>query len=462
MIEQLILAHLVKDEEYARKVIPFLTDEYFSSETHKVIFRIVKDFVQKYKTTPTFDAIKLSLDQENISESTFKDAQKTIEDLIATARIDSSRKEWLLDETEKFCQQKALYNAISSSIHMIDKDFKTASAVPEMLKDALAVSFDTHIGHDYLEDSSERFDLIHQNVKRIPFDIDLLNTITKGGLAPKTLNIVVGGVGVGKSLVLCHIASSTIAQGKNVLYITLEMAEERIAQRIDANLLNVSMDAIDDMNKAMYETAFRQLRKQNNFGRLIIKEYPTSTGNVMHFRSLIDDLAIKRGFVPDLLIVDYINICASARLKNTGQVNSYSYVKAIAEELRGLAVELNLPCLSATQFNREGFDSSDPGMTNTSESWGLPQTTDLQLAIVTSDELEREGLLLVKQLKNRYSDIAKNKRFTVCVEKSKMRISNDPVQAFSAAPIPAAVQSNIKPFTPGSKFKSATVTGITF
>jgi len=453
MIEKLILAHLVKDEEFARKVLPFLKEEYFSAESDKVVFRLCNNFVNTYKATPTFDALRLALEQESLSQGTFNEAKALVEELVGVARVDSSRKEWLTHEAELFCQRRALYNAISSSITLIDKDFNAAASVPEILKDALAVSFDSHIGHDYFEEYEGRYDLIHQNTKRIPFDIDLLNSITKGGLAPKTLNIIVAATGVGKSMIMCHIASSTIAQGKNVLYLTMEMAEERIAQRIDANLLDVSMDALDDMPKLLYENAFKQLRKRSNFGKLIIKEYPTGSAHVGHFRALLDELAIKRNFVPDLLIVDYVNICSSVRLKNTGQVNTYSYIKAVAEEMRGLAVEYNVPCLSATQFNRGGFDNSDPSLTNTSDSIGLPATVDLQLALITSDELQAEGKLLIKQLKNRYGDESLNRRFTVCVDKSKMRIFNDPNQNFSAAPV--KVEQTVSQFTPGSKFKRA-------
>lgn len=389
-----------------------------------------------------------------MSEAAFNEVKKVVDDLEKIDRVDTKKLPWLIDKTEQFCQQKSLYLAISKAITMIDKDFTTASAVPDLLKDALSVSFDTHIGHDYFEDAGLRFDKTHESVDRIAFDIDLLNSITNGGLSAKTLNIVCAGTGVGKSLVLCHIASSAIAQGKNVLYITLEMAEERIAERIDANLLDVSMETLAAMPKKVYEQSFAQLRKRHSFGRLIVKEYPTSTGSVAHFRTLLDELALKKGFAPDLLIIDYINICASVRLRGNAQANSYSIVKAISEELRGLAVEYNVPLLSATQLNREGFDNTDPGLTNTSESWGLPQTADLQIALVTSEELEREGVLLVKQLKNRYGDIGKNRRFTVAIDRSKMRISNDPLQRFSQAPqAPAAPTSNVKTYVPGSKFK---------
>jgi replicative DNA helicase len=443
MIEPLVLAHLIKDEEYMRKCLPFLKIDYFTSPQTQHLFTSIESFIRAYKVPPTFDAIKLSIDQSSVSAQLHAELGTLLTELGSINRVDASRKSWLLNETEKFCKQRALYLAISKSITLVDKDMTLAPGVPILLKDALAVNFDTHIGHDYFEEYSQRYDDMHASHTRIPFDIDLLNTITNGGLIPKTLNIIVAGTNVGKSLFLCHVATSSIAQGKNVLYITLEMAEERIAQRIDANLLDISLDALAQLPKQYYETAFKQLRKRQVFGKLVIKEYPTSGAHSGHFRALIDELALKKAFVPDLLIIDYINICSSERFKPGGQTNSYSYIKAIAEELRGLAVECNVPCLSATQFNREGFDSSDPSLTNTSESFGLPQTADLQIALVTSEELDADGLLLVKQLKNRYADTTQHRKFTVKVDRSKMRIYNDPLQtwtsnhsAVTVAPVP--------------------------
>lgn len=437
MIEPLILAHLIRDEEYTRRVLPFLKKDYFTTPSAQTLYDLTHEFVSAYKAPPTIDALKLALEQATVSGSAYTDATALLKDVAAISRVDQSRRQWLIDQTEQFCKQRALYLAVSESITLIDKDFESASAVPGLLKDALSVGFRTHIGHDYFEDILSRYDLYHQEQTRIPFDLDLFNKITGGGLTPKTLNVIVAGTNVGKSLFLCHVAASTIAQGKKVLYITMEMAEERIAQRIDANLLDVTMDMLEQMPKAMYERAFEQLRARQIFGSLIIKEYPTSGGHVGHFRVLLDELALKKQFVPDLLIVDYINICSSVRFKAGGQTNSYTYVKSIAEELRGLAVEYNLPCLTATQFNREGFDNSDPSLTNTSESFGLPQTADLQLALVTSEELERDGLLMVKQLKNRYADTSKYRRFTIKVDRSKMRLSNDQHQQYISDPMPS-------------------------
>lgn len=464
MIETLVLAHLIRDEEFMRRALPHLKVEYFTTPQAQQVFTSLHSFITAYNVPPTFDALKLALDQSEVSAQLHTDTTTLFGELAATDRVDSSRREWLVRETEKFCQHRALYLAISQAITVIDKDMKSAATVPGLLKEALAVNFDTHIGHDYFDDSLLRYDLYHQDQSRIPFDIDLFNKITNGGLTPKTLNVIVAGTNVGKSLFLCHVASSTIAQSKNVLYITLEMAEERIAQRIDANLLDISLDALEQLPRKLYDQAFAALRKRHSFGKLIIKEYPTSGAHAGHFRSLIDELALKKGFIPDLLIVDYINICSSVRFKPGGQTNSYSYIKAIAEELRGLAVECKLPCLTATQFNREGFDSSDPSLTNTSESFGLPQTADLQVALVTSEELDVDGLLMVKQLKNRYADTTMHRKFTVKVDRSKMRISNDPHQTAvnsSGGSQPAPIRQVGAPKLP-SPSKSTGDTGIIF
>lgn len=445
MIEPLILAHLIRDDEYTRRVLPFLKKEYFTTAQAQTLYKAIEHFIHAYKVPPTVDAIKLALEQDSLSGSAYTDAQTLLTEVAGVLRVDSGRRQWLIDQTEQFCKQRALYLAISESITRIDKDFESASSVPGLLKDALSVGFRTHIGHDYFEDIGIRYDLYHQEQTRIPFDIDLFNKITGGGLTPKTLNVIVAGTNVGKSLFLCHVAASAIAHGKKVLYITLEMAEERIAQRIDANLLDVTMDTLESMSRTMYERAFEQLQQRQAFGKLIIKEYPTSGGNVGHFRVLLDELALKKQFIPDLLIIDYINICSSIRFKVGGQTNSYTYVKSIAEELRGLAVEYNLPCLTATQLNREGFDNSDPSLTNTSESFGLPHTADLMVALVTSEDLEKDGRLMAKQLKNRYADTSKYRRFTMKVDRSKMRLLNDPQQQYLSDPIPGERDSNDKP-----------------
>jgi len=452
VIENLVLSHLIKDEEYTRKVIPFLKESYFSTEAGKEVFKEIDKFITTYKTSPTFDAIRLGIEQQSITQAKLDEINTLLDELVKIDRTDASRKDWLIKETEKFCQQKALYLAISESITLIDKDFKSASSVPMLLKDALSVSFDRHIGHDYFEDTSQRFDLLHQQHNRIPFDIDMLNKITKGGLIPKTLAIIIGGVNIGKSLFLCHVAASSIAQGKNVLYITMEMAEELIAQRIDANLLDVSMNDLEVMPKPLYENAFKNLTKTKTFGKLVIKEYPTSGAHAGHFRALIDELKLKKNFVPDLLIVDYINICSSVRFKAGNKGGSYEYVKSIAEELRGLAVEINAPCLTATQFNREGYDSSDPSLTNTSESFGTPATADLQLALISTEQLADQGLLLIKQLKNRYSDVSHNRRFTITVDKTKMRLGNDPNQQFLSSITPQT--PNVKSVSPTPNFNN--------
>lgn len=449
MIEQLILAHLIRDEEYTRRVLPFLKSVYFTDPSIQHLFGYVQKFIETYKTPPTVDAVKLALDQATMSGKAYTDAGAVLSDVLAVSRVDSSRRQWLVDETEKFCKHRAILLAISESITLIDKNPDSASAVPGLLKDALAVGFNNHIGHDYMEDSAARYDMYHQEHIRMPFDLEMMNKITGGGLTPKTLNVVVAGTNVGKSLFLCHVAGAAVARGKRVLYITMEMAEERIAQRIDANLLDVTLDMLNAMSKPMYEKAFAQMTQGQKFGSLIIKEYPTSGANTGHFRILLDDLALKKQFTPDILIVDYINICSSERFKNNG-TNSYGYIKSIAEELRGLAVEYNVPLLTATQFNRDGYDNSDPGLTNTSESFGLPQTADLMVALVSSEELDRDGVLQVKQLKNRYEDISKYRRFTIKVDRAKMRLANDPNQRHLADPMPTLNKTapDHKEFTP--------------
>jgi replicative DNA helicase len=435
MIESLILAHLVRDEDYTRIALPHLKKEYFTTPANQQVYAQIESFVTNYKTTPTIDALLLGIETVGLYAEAHDAAVRTIEDIRHVERVDSHRRQWLIDQTEEFCRRRALYLAISESLQRIDENFDSANTVPELLKDALRVGFNADIGHDYITDVGRRYDLYHPSQTRIPFDIDLLNQITGGGLTPKTMNIVVAGTGVGKSLFLCHVAASTIMQGKRVLYITLEMAEERIAQRIDANLLDLTMDQLQSLSRSAYETAFQQLNQRHRLGQMIIKEFPTGGAHAGHFRALLDDLALKKQFHPDLLIVDYVNICASSRFKQSSQVNSYTYVKSIAEELRGVAVQYNVPCLTATQFTRGGYDSSDPGLTDTSESFGLPQTADLQLAIVATEELDRAGKLMFKQLKNRYADPNRHRRFTVRVLRGKMRLMNDTEQEYLSDPI---------------------------
>ena len=422
-IEQIIFNNLVHNEDYARKVIPFLKDEYFSDHSEKIVFRLIDNYVKNYNSFPSKEALAIDLtNANNVGEVAFKQCKEIIERI----EIDTNTKiDWLLDQTEKFCQEKAVYNSIMKSIEIIDdKSGKLSKgAIPQILSDALAVSFDTHIGHDFIEDADSRFEFYHTKEKRIPFDIEYMNIITQGGLPMKTLNIAMAGTGVGKSLFMCHCASSNLMQGLNVLYITLEMAEERIAERIDANLLDVTIDDLKVLPKESYDKKINRV-KNKTAGKLVIKEYPTACAGSANFRHLLNELKIKRNFIPDIIYIDYLNICTSSRIKNGANVNSYTLVKAIAEELRGLAVEFNVPIVSATQTNRAGFADSDVGLENTSESFGLPATADFMFALITTEELQELGQIMVKQLKNRYNDPGINRRFVVGVDRSKMRIYN--------------------------------------
>jgi replicative DNA helicase len=422
-IEQIIFNNLVHNEDYARKVIPFLKDEYFSDHSEKIVFRLIDNYVKNYNSFPSKEALAIDLtNANNVGEVAFKQCKEIIERI----EIDTNTKiDWLLDQTEKFCQEKAVYNSIMKSIEIIDdKSGKLSKgAIPQILSDALAVSFDTHIGHDFIEDADSRFEFYHTKEKRIPFDIEYMNIITQGGLPMKTLNIAMAGTGVGKSLFMCHCASSNLMQGLNVLYITLEMAEERIAERIDANLLDVTIDDLKVLPKESYDKKINRVKNKTT-GKLVIKEYPTACAGSANFRHLLNELKIKRNFIPDIIYIDYLNICTSSRIKNGANVNSYTLVKAIAEELRGLAVEFNVPIVSATQTNRAGFADSDVGLENTSESFGLPATADFMFALITTEELQELGQIMVKQLKNRYNDPGINRRFVVGVDRSKMRLYN--------------------------------------
>jgi replicative DNA helicase len=415
------LKNLFKNEPFVRKTLPFLKSEYFQERVEKIVFEEVQSYVLKYNNVPSFEAINISLSQrDNLFEEDFRQTTDLIESLKSSD--DSSKIEWLLELTEKFCQEKALHNAILESIHILDeKTDKTKGAIPKILSDALSVSFDPNIGHDYIEDASKRFDFYHQVERRIPFDLDFFNRITKGGLPSKTLNVALAGTGVGKSLFMCHVAAGALSQNFNVLYITLEMAEEKIAERIDANLLNVKLDDLANLPKDTYERKISRI-KENIKGKLIIKEYPTASAGSIHFRTLFNELAIKKNFKPDIVFIDYLNICASARLKHGANVNSYSYIKAIAEEIRGLAVEFKVPIVSATQTTRSGFTNTDPGLEDTSESFGLPATADFMFALITSEELEKLNHIMVKQLKNRYNDPTVNKRFVIGVDRAKMKL----------------------------------------
>ena len=421
--EQVIFSNLIFNEDYARKVIPFLRDEYFSDHSERIIFQLIDDYVKKYNSFPSKEALAIDLsNKENVNEQTFK----TCKGVIETIEVDDKTKiEWLLDQTEKFCQEKAVYNAIMKSIQIMDE--KTGGlgkgAIPQILSDALGVSFDTHIGHDFIEDAAARFEFYHTKELRIPFDIDYFNTITQGGVPKKTLNIALAGPGVGKSLFMCHCAAVNMMAGLNVLYITLEMAEERIAERIDSNLLDITIDELKLIPKDSYDKKMAKIKNKTT-GKLVIKEYPTASAGSANFRHLLNELKIKKNFIPDVIYIDYLNICVSSRIKNGANVNSYTIVKAIAEELRGLAVEFNVPIFSATQTNRSGFTSSDVGLEDTSESFGLPATADFMFALITTDELQDLGQIMVKQLKNRYNDVGINRRFVVGIDRSKMRLYN--------------------------------------
>lgn len=419
-IETTILKNLIHNEDYLRKVIPFLKEEYFTDNAEKIVYGLVNDFLKKYNKLPTNEALEISLQNLSLAENSFREAFDLLRQLKSN---EESNQEWLVEETEKFCKDKAVYNAILSSIQILDGNDKhhTKDGIPSLLQEALGVCFDSSVGHDYIDNAESRYEFYHKKETRIPFDLELFNRITQGGIPNKTLNIVLAGTGVGKSLFMCHMASSVLSQGKNVLYITLEMAEERIAERLDANLLNVEIDQIKDLPKQMFVNRIEKLSKKS-VGKLIIKEYPTASAHVGHFKALLNELNLKREFKPDIIFIDYLNICASSRFKPGGSVNSYTYVKAIAEELRGLAVEFNLPVVSATQTTRSGYSNTDVDLTDTSESFGLPATADFMFAIISTEELEQLNQLMVKQLKNRYNDPTLHKRFMIGVDRAKMRL----------------------------------------
>ena len=422
-LEQTILRNLIYNEDYLRKVLPFLKSEYFTDRTEKSIYHEITAFVESYNNPPTVEAIGLAIqERRNLTDEEVEKSKTYLKEIENTPR-EGSEIQWLVDKTEKFCQEKAIYNAVLGSISILDGKDKThdKGQIPKILSDALAVSFDNSVGHDYLENTDERYEFYHKKEDRIPFDLDYFNKITKGGLPKKTLNVALAGTGVGKSLFMCHVAAGCLVQGYNVLYITLEMAEEKIAERIDANLLNVTVDDLMQLPKDLYDRKVQKV-KEMTVGKLIIKEYPTASASATHFRTLLNELNLKRNFSPTIIFIDYLNICCSSRIKAGANVNSYTYVKAIAEELRGLAVEYNVPIVSATQTTRSGFTSSDPGLEDTSESFGLPATADLMFALISSEELESLGQIMVKQLKNRYSDPTLHKRFVLGVDRAKMRL----------------------------------------
>ena len=419
-IERTTLAHLIHNEDYCRKVIPFIKPLYFTNRDERIVFEEIEKFLEKYNALPTQETLTIGVDSRK--DLTDEEYKKIVE-LIGSLEKTEVDLQWLHDETEKFCKDKAIYNAVLDGIKIIDGKDKnrTPEAIPSILSDALAVSFDLTVGHDYVDDGLNRYEFYHKKEDKIKFDLDYFNKITKGGLPQKTLNIALAGTGVGKSLFMCHVASSCLMQGKSVLYITLEMAEERIAERIDANLMNITIDDLHTLPKKMFENYLNKIQKKTN-GKLIIKEYPTASAHVGNFRSLIKELALKRSFRPDIIFVDYLNICASSRFRGNANVGSYFYIKAIAEELRGLAVETNVPIVSATQTTRSGFVSSDIGLEDTSESFGLPATADLMFALISTEELEDLNQICVKQLKNRYNDPTMNKRFILGIDRAKMRL----------------------------------------
>jgi len=419
-VEFLILRNLLFNEEYIRKVIPFIKSEYFEDQNQKIVFEEILDFVSQYNQPATKEVLCIEVEKrEDINDTSFKE----ILQLVSCLEDVPVEMNWLVSTTEKWCRDRAIYLALMESIHIADgkDEKKNRDSIPSILSDALAVSFDNHIGHDYLQDYEQRYESYHKKEDKIEFDLEYFNKITKGGLPNKTLNIALAGTGVGKSLFMCHVASSVLLQGRNVLYITLEMAEERIAERIDANLLNVPIQDIVDLPKQMFENKVTNLAKKTQ-GTLIIKEYPTASAHAGHFKSLLNELSLKKSFRPDIIFIDYLNICASSRYKGNSNINSYTFVKAIAEELRGLAVEFNVPIVSATQTTRSGYGSSDVELTDTSESFGLPATADLMFALISTEELEGLGQILVKQLKNRYNDPTIHKRFVIGIDRAKMRL----------------------------------------
>jgi replicative DNA helicase len=424
-IETTILKNLLHNDEYVTRVVPFMDDTYFADGIDKIVFNSIKEFIEKYKGQPTNESLTIDIgNRKDISQKEHDDAIALIKELKESKDFKKpANMEWLIRGTEAFVQERAIHNAVMESIHIIGGESKTQEkgAIPGILQEALGISFDRHVGHDYMEDSKDRYDFYHTTEERIPFDLEYFNKITGGGLVSKSLTIAIAGTGVGKSLFMCHHASACLMSGLNVLYITMEMAEERIAERLDANLFDIPISEISNLPENAFDDKVMQLKKQT-CGKLIIKEYPTAAANVSHFRGLIDELRMKKNFFPDIIFVDYLNICSSVRLRQSSTVNSYTYIKAIAEELRGLAMEIDVPVVSATQFNRTGFTNTDPGLEDTAESFGLPATADLMFAMVTSDQMEEMGQIMIKQLKNRYNDLNKPKRFVVGIDKTKMRL----------------------------------------
>ena len=420
-LQTTVLRNLLTNEDFTRRVIPYLKKEYFEDD-HRIVFDTVLNYVGKYNKIPTGEALKIELDESNISADKYQAAAHLVNEVSKPEPVDM---DWILEKTEKWCQDRAVFLSIMKSIEIIDgKTEMTQNAIPEILSEALSVSFDQNIGHDYINNSTDRFEFYHKEEARLPFDLDYFNQITKGGLPNKTLNIALAGTGVGKSLFMCHVGAAAMTQGKNVLYITMEMAEERIAERIDANLMNLPIDQLDKLDKNTFDNKIANIAKKT-IGKLIVKEYPTGSAHTGHFRALLKELKLKKNFSPDIIFIDYLNICASARMKGlSGSVNTYSLIKSIAEEIRGLAVEFDVPIVSATQTTRSGYSNTDVGLEDTSESFGLPATADLMFALISNEELEGLGQIMVKQLKNRYNDPTSNKRFIVGVDRARMRLYN--------------------------------------
>jgi archaellum biogenesis ATPase FlaH len=449
-LQTTILRNLINNESFTRKVIPFLKKDYFEG-SQRIVFDQIISFVSKYNKLPTGEALSIEMEAQDISDGQYAEAVSIIKEVAIPQEISL---EWLIENTEKWCQDRAIHLAIMKSINILDgKDpALTKNALPELLSDALSVGFDNNVGHDYIDDFQDRYDFYHRQEERIPFDLDYFNTITKGGLPNKTLNIALAGTGVGKSLFMCHVAGSVLSQGKNALYITMEMAEERIAERVDANLMNTPIDQLPNLSKDMFGNKVAQIANKSH-GKLVIKEYPTGAAHVGHFRALLKELQLKKNFKPDIVFIDYLNICASSRMKGMGgAINSYSYIKAIAEEIRGLAVEFDVPIVSATQTTRSGYSNSDVGLEDTSESFGLPATADLMFALISNEELEGLGQIMVKQLKNRYNDPSSNKRFVIGVDRSKMKLydveqsAQNIIDAGQSAPVADYSQHNVKKF----------------
>ena len=460
-LETTILKNLIYNEEYTRKVLPFLSVNYFQEREDKILYEKINEYINQYNALPTQEALAIELDKSPLKDEEFQNSLKLLESI--TNENDEANISWLLDSTEKFCQDKAIYNAVVESISILDEkggDKRDKGSIPDILSDALSVSFDPHVGHDYLFDAEERYEFYHRIEEKIPWDLEFFNRITKGGLSNKTLNIALAGTGVGKSLFMCHVAASCLSQNYNVLYITLEMAEEKIAERVDANLLNISIDDLQKIPKDLYDKKINKL-KQTIKGKLIVKEYPTASANANHFRALLNELNLKRSFVPNIILIDYINICTSSRIKQGANVNSYTYIKSIAEELRGLAVENAIPILSATQTTRSGFTNTDIGLEDTSESFGLPATADFMFAIISTEQMEELNQIMIKQLKNRYSDPTSNRKFVIGIDRSKMKLYD--VEQFAQNELVDTGQDNEPAFdkaTAGGKYKNLKFEGI--